>query len=151
MVTSESYHFTNGEYEMKTNIFLLVKIIATTDKSLSIFVEKIKYLGDVVKPFPSPSQAFIKKYCELGGIDKVLVEYEPDEIASKMSQAKNWQKKFQPIFKLKTDSHNTITINSVKNNWNRDELTNLLLRYSKEQFGTISNSKYVLDWIKENL
>ncbi len=37
------------------------KIIATTDKSLGL---------------PRPSNEFIKKYCELGGIDEILVEYE---------------------------------------------------------------------------
>ena len=36
------------------------KIIATTDESLGL---------------PRPSNEFLKKYCELGGIDKVLVEY----------------------------------------------------------------------------
>jgi len=36
------------------------KIIASTDPSLSL---------------PSPSTAFIEKYCELGGIDEVMVEY----------------------------------------------------------------------------
>src|SRR5690606_13273419 len=39
------------------------KIIATTDSSLGL---------------PTPSNSFIKKYCELGGIDEILVEYKEE-------------------------------------------------------------------------
>jgi hypothetical protein len=42
------------------------KIIASTDSSLNL---------------PSPSQAFIEKYCEVGGIDEVLVKYEVTPIS----------------------------------------------------------------------
>ena len=65
------------------------KIIATTDESLSIErwiqtnkksksyniqqnVETTKLVNILL---PRPSNEFLKKYCELGGIDKVLVEY----------------------------------------------------------------------------
>lgn len=42
------------------------KIIASTNPSLNL---------------PSPSQAFIEKYCEVGGIDEVLVQYEVTPIS----------------------------------------------------------------------
>jgi hypothetical protein len=35
-------------------------VIGTTDESLGL---------------PKPSQAFIEKYCKVGGIDEVLIEY----------------------------------------------------------------------------
>jgi hypothetical protein len=51
------------------------KIIATTNETLRI--KKVLDEEDTIyKFYPRPSNEFIKKYCELGGIDKVLVEYE---------------------------------------------------------------------------
>lgn len=47
------------------------KIITTTDEDLGYGDE----FGDFYQ-LPRPSNEFLKKYCELGGIDKVLVEYE---------------------------------------------------------------------------
>lgn len=46
------------------------KIIATTDPELGL---------------PRPSNEFLKKYCELGGIDKVLVEYDKIQTGDKCS------------------------------------------------------------------
>src|SRR5690606_18946949 len=54
----------------------LRKIIATTDSSLN---EQDRFNGKSwEKLLPRPSNEFLKKYCELGGIDEVLVEYEED-------------------------------------------------------------------------
>jgi len=53
------------------------KIIATTDESIK---QTSKNSILITHPFPRPSNEFLKKYCELGGIDKVMVEYE-NEIA----------------------------------------------------------------------
>lgn len=52
------------------------KIIATTDKSLLVDYYDYDSYG-IPQQFPLPSfdKIFLKKYCELGGIDKVLVEY----------------------------------------------------------------------------
>ncbi len=98
------------------------KIVATTDTSLTKKVmdysKPDKYdVGNEMfkgKPqykkehLPSPSQAFIKKYCELGGIDEVLVEYELDDRNMLPFSDTNYPAK------LKTDSYNTITIKSVE-------------------------------------
>lgn len=52
------------------------KIIATTDKSLLIdYYDSDSYGIPQRFPLPSFDEIFLKKYCELGGIDKVLVEY----------------------------------------------------------------------------
>lgn len=51
------------------------KVIATTDESLRI--KNVLDEEDTIYEFyPRPSNEFVKKYCELGGIDTVLVEYE---------------------------------------------------------------------------
>lgn len=47
----------------------LKKIIVTTDKELNIHWNKQDY-----KALPRPSNEFLRKFCELGGISKVLVE-----------------------------------------------------------------------------
>lgn len=108
------------------------KIIVTTDKSLGL---------------PQPSQAFIEKYCKLGGIDEVMVEYE-------IIHADRAPNGFEKI--LKTNSHNKITIHSIKNSWNREEVIELL--YKSLDANVTSNEKlrkvFILQlnkWIEENL
>lgn len=128
------------------------KIIATTDKSLEL---------------PQPSQAFIKKYCKLGGIDKVLVKY--DCISSVGLTVVDFSK--EPIenvlntpcecieWRLKTDSHNTITIHPIKDSWSEAEVIKLIskvLHDAKEADyynmpGFREKAKFQDDWTKENL
>lgn len=106
------------------------KIIATTDKSLTIESELDAYYRNGIggaRTLPHPSQAFIEKYCKLGGIDEVDVEYE----------RKYDMRYYTPIggiecaeiyndrYELKVDSHNTITIHPIKNSWSREEVIKL--------------------------
>ena len=76
------------------------KIIATTNEELLIedWYESID-LGMQCKyiSLPKPSNEFLEKFCELGGIDKVLVEYE--ELYKGLKE-----------IKLKIALDNTITI-----------------------------------------
>ena len=141
------------------DIQLYSKIIATTDKSLTQIVET-RLLKETVIHLPQPSQSFIKKYCELDGINKVLVEYD---------EPKNWNINTKgtvghSFYVPKTDSHNTITIKSVKDNWTREEVIDLLKQY-QEDFcnfesikpgleklkNTINLPEYWRDWINKNL
>ena len=78
-----STQYQNRDYKDLDNCF---KILATTDESLSLictcgaikkvptglYIECGKFINT---PIPRPSNEFIKKYCEVGGIDEVLVEY----------------------------------------------------------------------------
>jgi hypothetical protein len=102
--------------------FICKKIIATTDKSLVIGKEHddtVPYLKMRNKYLPQPSQSFIKKYCELDGIDKVLVEYEKH-----IDQHPDWRPTYSDpdnsggavieFYLPKTDSHNTITIKPIE-------------------------------------
>lgn len=120
------------------------KIIATTDKSLTYWSDKEidGFSGDI--PLPQPSKAFIEKYCKVGGIDEVLIEYggtitEFQNFCSNLGfsydSAFGWYENSNPGHrpntstleekfnnKLKIDSHNTITIHSIKDSWTREEL-----------------------------
>jgi len=91
------------------------EIIATTDPELNL---------------PQPSKAFIEKYCEVGGIDEVDVEYglfhdgnfkEDDETHA-----------FKATRKPRVNSHNEITIHPVKDSWTMEDLPDLLSRFCKD-------------------
>lgn len=105
------------------------KIIATTDKSLKFWTNDEN--GKHIWSLPQPSQAFIEKYCKVGGIDEVLVEYITDEELNKKkhcqidcngTQQKNNSNCCRNILTLKVDLHNTITIHPIKDSWTRKEL-----------------------------
>ncbi len=133
------------------------KIVATTDESLY----KQDYFPDGVKAgmeqLPQPSQAFIEKYCELGGIDEVLVEY--NEIATWCDDGKACKcnmPKFCPERRngikniLKIDAHNTITIHPVKNSWSKEEVIQLIRTFDMTM-GRDITTKAFDNWINKNL
>lgn len=101
------------------------KIVASTDKSLGL---------------PQPSEAFVEKYVELGGIDEVDIELKSSDLDYFFGD-------------LKVDSHNTITIHSIKNNWSREEVEKLLelVWATASAYGDKTNSADCKDWIKHNL
>ena len=101
------------------------KIIATTDKSLSL-------------PSPSPAfvQAYIKDYNAGNPITEVMVEYlencyqdEPDRL------------------ELYVDKNNCITITKVKDSWTREEVIALC----RDCFDNSCKYSSFKEWIKENL
>ena len=100
MCNNEILFFDNGT---KTQRIECKKIIATTDESLR------KPSGEMYPEWdylPRPSNEFLKKYCELGGIDKVLVEYELDSFKFMSTLCTTKQEEY----KLKVTLDNTITI-----------------------------------------
>ena len=130
------------------------KIIATTDKSLKV-KDFPELDNSATRSLPQPSQAFIEKYCKLGGIDEVDIEYEYVKIAlGGTDLTMQWQ--------LKVNCHNEIDIYSIKDSWSREEVEKLcrnamftgeLLGKSPEKqtplgkgFDEISDN-----WVKENL
>ena len=116
--------------------------------------KKVISSNDPKLGLPSPTQAFIEKYCKLGGIDEVDVECE---------FAAGYQTKENPdlMWRLKVDSHNTITTREIKNSWSREEVESLCrsMAYSAssivENYGHSGhqtfNKKAFEDWIKEKL
>jgi hypothetical protein len=107
------------------------KIIATTDPKL------------IAEGVAQPSQAFIKAYCEQGGIDEVDVEYGFAGLGSKKGE----------MFRLKVDStHNTITIHLIKEKvYSREKVEELIHKFNKDQAGFPWHSEDALKWINENL
>ena len=153
------------------------KIIATTDKSLLLNFEGYeKYTGRKYSAkvyLPQPSKAFIEKYCKVGGIDEVMVEYqefyykrwEADDgykgewkritfesynysITNPESLHHKW-KGYKKEVKLKVNSHNEITIHPIKDSWSREEVENLIYSAMKDK-GYTTVAKWQ-EWIKNNL
>ena len=87
------------------------KIIATTDPKLCI---ECTYKGDdKCKSLPQPSQASIKAYCEQGGFDEVLVEYELNVITSLELIRGDKMRAEESDFQPKTDPNNCTIIHPV--------------------------------------
>lgn len=91
------------------------KIIATTDESVTIKYFS-HYSQDLVKVavykdkgLPRPSDAFLKKYCEMNGsIEYAYVELEGYKINGMLDEATSW--------KLKVAPDNTISIRGLREN-----------------------------------
>lgn len=115
------------------------KIIASTDKSLGL---------------PRPSDKFIQKYCELGGIDSVMIEYEYKRSKKAFFYLHN---ELELDSTLKVAPDNTITIKSVKDSWNRAEMFEFAKRAYDEGYengyggSDYAGGKYRDEWIEENL
>ena len=98
-----------------------LKIIASTDPKLLTELGRYKKM-DARESFtfkkgrelpsdyklPQPSQAFIKAYCEQGGIDEVDVEYEYHKVWDRQTE-----ELLEKYLLLKVDSHNTITTHRI--------------------------------------
>jgi|GEM_PF-2926453 len=89
------------------------------------YCKKVVALTNQALNLPTPSQSFVKKYCEQGGIDEVMIEFE--EICSdttcncsNRNECGNF-KQFK-INKIKVDKNNEITIKAIKDSFSKDEL-----------------------------
>lgn len=154
---------TNRYSEMK-NPIPHRKIIASTDPKLEV---QCGNNPNCKKQLPQPSQSFIKKYCELGGIDEVDVEYEikhnctvdgganPCLTDMKLCEINGCE----TIYRLKVDSYNTITIHAIKDSWSRKEIEQVIHQAINDSICKnrikANNSNQCADWtnnwIKENL
>lgn len=128
-----------------------LKVIATTDESLTYtspvnpFIENVR--------LPKPSDSFIKKYIEEYNagrqITKVLVEHDVREYRGRIATP------------LKVDSNNTVTIKKVKDSYSREEVAKMLhvvgtLSYEYGLYvmkkGGVSRGDFTItDWIDKNL
>lgn len=75
------------------------------------------------KQLPQPSKAFIEKYCKVGGIDEVDVEYEWWQDVDDTGVGAQAITPPELIFKV--DSHNKIIIYLIKDSWTREEVEEL--------------------------
>jgi len=136
------------------------KIIATTDTKPTVKVQNDSD-GFLNVPLPQLSQKFIKQYCLLDGIDKVLVEYEEYGLCIPCNKqgvrhcAHPEECEYsQTLTRPKITYNNEIIINSVKDSWNRDEVEILLFDCVNDLFAIESNKTDINNfnkWIKENL
>ena len=121
------------------------KIIATTDRSLEVVS---KGINPVYEKLPQPSTSFIEKFVEEYNkgnvITEVMVEYEYNSYSTKTNG------ELTADLKLKINPDNTIDINMPKDSWSREEVVELIQKYSKECTGWPwfeTDEK----WIEENL
>lgn len=128
------------------------KIIATTDKSLMHLNEKDNYEEYI----PQPSQAFIEKYCKVGGIDEVMVEYVNKNCKDlNICNCKSLLGDLIP----KINPYNEITIHPIKDSWSREECvinaSKILHDASKAGYFNMSSfrekAEFEHNWIKKNL
>ena len=101
------------------------KIIATTDTSLYIHQKETISLPERVFYLPQPSQQFIQKYIEEYNkgnvITDVLVEY--NYFLDDNGVLPYWNLKVNP-------KDNTITIKKIKDNYTKEELCQILEKYT---------------------
>jgi hypothetical protein len=124
------------------------KIIATTDNSIGI------------KPFtvfPQPSPQFIQKYIDEWNkgnkIEWVNLEYEaiPNEFDNPFTNPKGLDNFEDAKWELKVDKNNYITLTKIKDNWNREEVIQLLQSYREFVWGNGATLFDCTKWIEENL
>lgn len=137
------------------------KIIATTDKSLSVLLEPhIDEYGDMRYnkfqglPEPSPEfvEVFIREYNKGNVIEEVMVEYETRLEQVYSHSGNKIQEESEPY--LKVDKNNYITITRVKDSWGREEIFELFNKFRKDfpLHRGIQIMDYELkNWIEQNL
>lgn len=122
------------------------KIIATTNTSLIIEGKLYKTTSNL----PQPSQQFIEKYIEEYNkgniITDVLVEYEMRHTGWTEDQSEYTYDEFLKV----NPKDNTITIKKLKDNWNREEVIELIKKaYYDAEIANCGDT--VEEWIEENL
>lgn len=163
-ISEEILKIGNGPYEASIETLeneTCYKVIATTNPNLQI--GKTKKSPDDIKYkhlpiyLPSLSQLFIEKYCKLGGISEVDIEYivnesncvEKNGVCADYLEHECKDKGYR-CANLKINSHNEIAIHSIKDSYTRAEVESLIYKYIDD-----NNQGAVFDtddeWIKENL
>ncbi len=132
------------------------EILATTDPKIGHYTELREYDYDPRsktggwKAWPRPSEAFVKIYCDKGGIDKVLLLYAEQMISY-----------FPPNsqIKIKTAKDNTISIIPIDRakpkTYSKEQVEQILENYCdylNQTFNPVTPTKSPLKgWIKANL
>ena len=136
------------------------EVLATTDKSLKVVNDFDTGRGILreTKTLPQPSQAFIKKYCEVGGIDEVLIEYESTCDVKRGDCCCSQQDIDCQCYSLKPkiDSYNTITIHPIEPKlYTQEEVEELLIKHQSDYRSHVrSKNDWSMDikkWITQNL
>jgi len=112
------------------------KIIATTDKSLKVPIDKAYMNFGETESLPHTSDSFIEKYVEEYNkeniITEVMVEYDYRVKSGTIDEHKKGLAGYE-YFELKVNpKDNTITIRKTKDSWNREEVVKLLEEISNK-------------------
>jgi len=112
------------------------KIIATTDTKLM----HLSNNGRVGFRLPQPSQSFVEKFCDVGGIDEVLIEYSlKGNLMGTYSEPR-------------VNSDNEITVHPIKYSWNREEIIEIINKtIDKWSFEKDTGSLIRENWAKKML
>jgi len=142
---------TDGKYiekAIEADYLVSKKIIATTDPSLTKEMYCVSS-GWYNEPLPRPSNDFIKKYCEIGGIDEIMVEYEShtDNMPAEEDMDLPWRAYID--YRPKVAPDGTISIKPCKTMWTRDEVIHLL--YEHTAYMLDGGSADLEEWIEKNL
>ena len=121
------------------------KIIATTDNTVK-FPERFPSFVTLPQIPQSFIEKFVEEYNKGNVITEVMVEYENIDMDFDPTEQNGI--KWQTILKINSD--NTINISMPKDSWSREEVIELIQKYSKECTGW---SCFETDekWIEENL
>lgn len=130
------------------------KIIATTDKSLKVPIDKAYMNFGETESLPHTSDSFIEKYIEEYNkgniITEVMVEYKPYKMTLETGT------KYPEALKI-NPKDNTITIRKTKDSWNREEVIELMAkafytdcRVWKNRYQDWEEVDFD-EWIEENL
>lgn len=108
------------------------KIIATTDKSLKVPIDKAYMNFGETESLPHTSDSFIEKYVEEYNkeniITEVMVEYDYRVKSGTIDEHKKGLAGYE-YFELKVNpKDNTITIRKTKDSWNREEVIELMAK-----------------------
>ncbi len=151
----------DGIYSCLVDTNTIKKIIATTDRSLtkdSIIVGGKGASRTITYTYlPQPSKAFIEKYCKVGGIDEVMVEYEGCKFVCEKGKGTPDCVKIECQDLIpKINSHNEITIHPIKDSYTKEEVKKLLIDFAADGFcedGKIKGKSPVetAKWINKNL
>lgn len=147
--------FYGNLYDLANNAPSCKKIIATTDPELKVtYKSEYQIEGTTSWNLPKPTEGFIKKFIEKYNkgeiITDILVEYidkgNEEWLGDDINGEPFWNEKWE----LKLSFQNEITIHSVKQSWTREEVINLIRKYSLDsQYG--KGLGFTDKWIGENL
>ena len=93
----------------KEYYFNCKKVVCSTNSSLNL---------------PKPSQSFIKKYCEKGGINEVMIKYTTKGRINLLME-------YVEDIVIKVDKNNEITIKAVQDTFTKEEVINIIIEYGK--------------------
>lgn len=179
-----SHSMTNNvdvvENPIFTSKYKYKKIIATTDKSLKFQVgnediSNMPIFAYLSQPSPQFIRTFVNEYNKKNIIKEVMIEYEEinnnstiisneaiaEVYALHAEEPNAYENKLKElggpnrtILIPKIHKDNTITIRKIKDNWNREEVANILRNFRNDILVEVSNgtvSDFTEKWIEKNL